>query len=120
MKALSIRQPWAYRILHEGKDVENRKWFTRQRGLVLLHAGVGVDAEDREEVLEAKLPLGGIVGIMRIVDCVRSMDSEWFFGPYGFVIRDARPLDLIPCKGALGFFDVPPDVLAVVQADLSA
>lgn len=24
MRALSIRQPWAWRILHEGKDVENR------------------------------------------------------------------------------------------------
>ena len=26
MKALSIRQPWAYAILHMGKRVENREF----------------------------------------------------------------------------------------------
>ena len=28
MKALSIRQPWAWAILHAGKDIENRDWRT--------------------------------------------------------------------------------------------
>ncbi len=30
-RALSIRQPWAWAILHAGKDVENRRWknYTR-------------------------------------------------------------------------------------------
>lgn len=32
MKALSIRQPWAWLILHAGKDIENRVWQTRFRG----------------------------------------------------------------------------------------
>ncbi len=102
--ALSIRQPWAHRILHEGKDVENRSWPTRFRGPVLIHAGKGVDPEDRAEVKRLGLPLGGIVGVMEIVGCVNQMDSEWYFGPWGFVIRNARPLDFIPCRGALGFF----------------
>lgn len=26
--ALSIRQPWAWAILHAGKDIENRDWHT--------------------------------------------------------------------------------------------
>ena len=47
----------------------------------------------------------------RIVDCVSSMDSRWFFGKYGFELRDAFPVDLIPCKGALGFFKPPQEAL---------
>ena len=38
-KVLSIRQPWAWLILHGGKDVENRNWATKVRGRVLIHAG---------------------------------------------------------------------------------
>jgi hypothetical protein len=38
VKVLTIRQPWAHAILHLGKDVENRSWRTRYRGLLLIHA----------------------------------------------------------------------------------
>ncbi len=102
--ALSIRQPWPNRIFFEGKDVENRDWPTRFRGMVLVHAGKTVDPEDRDEARDKNMPLGGIVGIMEIVDCVTVMDSPWFFGEYGFVIKNARPLKFLPCRGALGFF----------------
>ncbi len=111
--ALSIRQPWCHRILFEGKDVENRDWPTRFHGPVLIHASKGVDPEDRDEVREKEMPLGGIVGVMSISGCVTAMNSEWFFGRYGFVISKAVPLKFIPCKGALGFFNpgVDPAIL---------
>jgi len=38
IKALTIRQPWAFAILNLGKDVENRSWRTRHRGPLLIHA----------------------------------------------------------------------------------
>jgi hypothetical protein len=38
MKAISIRAPWAWAILHAGKDVENRTWPTNVRGTVAIHA----------------------------------------------------------------------------------
>jgi len=110
-KALSIRQPWCHYILHDGKDVENRDWKTEFRGEVLIHASKGVDAEDRDFVRLHDMPLGGIVGIMEIVDCVTEMDSRWFFGRYGFVIRNARPIPFIPCVGALSFFTPDPTKL---------
>lgn len=112
MKALSIRQPWAWRIIHEGKDIENRCWPTRFRGTFLIHAAKGVDAEDRDEVRATSMPLGGIVGMADIVDCVSGSDSPWFFGPYGFVLENVRPLPFIPCKGALSFFT--PDITGAV------
>lgn len=115
IRALSIRQPWCHRILYEGKDIENRDWPTRFRGLVLIHASLKIDC-DREEVHAKDMPLGGIVGVMRITDCVSDSTSPWFFGAYGFVITEARPLRFVPCKGALGFFRPAIDLSDLQQA----
>ena len=116
--AISIRQPYPWHILFDGKDVENRNWPTKFRGLVLIHASKGV--EDRALVKAKNMPLGGIVGVMEIVDCVTQMDSDWFFGEYGFVIRNARPLPFVPCKGMLGFFKPDIDFAALEAADHEA
>ena len=122
MRALSIRQPWAWHILNSGKDVENRNWPTKFRGRVLVHAAKGctkAEYEDGNDPLWATggptielppltdLDRGGIVGSVEIVDCVAVSDSPWFCGAFGFVLRDPRPLPFVPWKGALGFFDVP-------------
>lgn len=122
MKAISIRQPWSWRIINNGKDIENRNWPTKFRGPVLLHAAKGVDPLDREEVREENMPLGGIVGWCEITDCVTESDSPWFFGKYGFVLDNVRPLPFIPCKGALGFFtpDIRDTVIDMhINAELS-
>lgn len=119
--AISVRQPWAWLILHAGKDIENRTWPTRFRGRVAIHASKGMTRQEYEDamnwiVLNARLALdfrepkmeelqrGGIVGEVNIVDCVTASKSPWFVGEYGFVLRDARPLPFLPCKGSLGFF----------------
>ncbi len=118
-KALSIRQPWAWAILHAGKDIENRTWATSFRGPVCIHAsqGVGGWGEWDEAVafielgrghvppLRSMITKGGIIGTAEIVDCVTASNSPWFFGPYGFVLRNVQPVEFIPVKGALGFFD---------------
>lgn len=111
-RALSIQQPWAWLIVNGFKDVENRDWPTRIRGWVGVHAGKKIDRDGiafiRERFPQIELPetfeTGGIVGRVRIVDCVQDMDSPWFFGDYGFVLADAEPLPFMPCRGALGFF----------------
>lgn len=38
MKAISVRSPWWWFIVHGLKDVENRNWPTHFRGKVLIHA----------------------------------------------------------------------------------
>lgn len=42
MKALSIRQPWAWLIANGYKDIENRSWRTNYRGPVLIHASAAM------------------------------------------------------------------------------
>lgn len=120
MKALSVRQPWAWAIIHAGKPVENRTWKTKIRGEILIHASKTFDHEGyywiKENCRELSIgPFdipkpndflkGGMIGIATLVSCVQSHPNPWFFGPYGFVFEDPRPIDFIPCPGKLGFFD---------------
>ena len=115
-----------------GKPVENRDWPTKMRGRVLLHAGKWWKQDEIEDDwstilwmaksdgIEIRLPhmgqikmaAGCLVGSVEIVDCVTEHPSAFFVGKYGFALRNpvAFPMP-IPCKGALGFFDVPDDVL---------
>jgi hypothetical protein len=75
-----------------------------------------MDREDYEDIRNywpnvplppiEKLERGGIVGQCEIVGCVTQSESRWFFGPYGFVIQNAKPLPFKPLPGKLGFFDV--------------
>lgn len=120
IKALSIKQPYPHHIFHNGKDVENRDWPTKGRGWVICHAGVSKSELDMTDPEEAAMPRGGVVGLIRITDCVQAMDSEWFFGKYGFVIGEALPIPLVPCRGMLGFFALAPDVLEAVAAHVRA
>ena len=73
------------------------------------------------------LPRGGIVGRWRIVDVAlprgmrrvgrelvpheRKGDRWHMPEKTGLLVEDARAVPFVPCKGALGFFRVPDDVL---------
>jgi hypothetical protein len=127
-KALAVMQPWAWLLVNGYKDVENRTWRRNSRGPVLIHASKKIDAEANAALLDGlhpvtgepcdaaldyilaakagKIELGGIVGVVEIVDCVSESDSPWFVGPFGFVVERARPLPFHPGKGALSFFPV--------------
>ncbi len=48
---------------------------------------------------------GCIVGIVDVVDCVEWHDSDWFNGPFGWVLANPRVLKPCPCKGKLGLFE---------------
>lgn len=119
MKALSIRQPWAWLIIHAGKDIENRSWHTKFRGRFLVHAAKGLTGAELVRALnfceERGLPMpdlcdlqrGGIIGSVELVDSVDHSDSPWYVGQKGFLLRDPKPLPFMPLKGQLQFFDVP-------------
>lgn len=65
MKALSIRQPWAWAILHAGKRVENRDWQHVPRAMIgetfLLHAAKGCTQDEYFEAARSMRfgPLSG-------------------------------------------------------------
>jgi len=126
MKAITIRQPWAWAIFHAGKDVENRSWKTVLRERVAIHAGAGMTRAEYEDgcksILKRKPKLkipayeelvrGAIVGTVEIVDCVEKSNSSWHAKKQiGFVLAHPKKLsDPIAYKGTLKFWDVPKNI----------
>jgi len=122
MKIISIRQPWAALIVSGIKDVENRTWPTRYRGQLLIHASKEPDDTSTDDIerrfgvrLPQELPLGGIVGVTEIVNCVRPHSSTWYApGCYGFVLANSRSLPFVRWKGALSLRDAPAELLTTL------
>src|SRR5262249_5833572 len=87
LRILSIRQPWAYLIANGDKDIENRSWRTKYRGLFLIHASLALDRDGcrAQKLLAEDMETGGGVGMAEIVDCVTYHPSKWFRGHYGIV-----------------------------------
>ena len=123
MKVIVVRQPWAWLIVNGFKDIENRTWATRYRGPLLIQASARRPTEREMEEFRhlagkrrIKLPeefdLGGIVGIVRIDDCVSRSKSKWFEGPVGWVLSKPKKLPFIPLKGQLGLFNPTRQVVA--------
>jgi hypothetical protein len=152
MPCLAIRQPWAWAIFHSGKDIENRTRSTRYRGPLLILASKNClvrewmdfynrmhDPEDPMCELTSrsgglpeleKLPRGGIVGIVDLVDCVSgpTVLNRWYAGEsvwsesketmvrnYGLRLANPRPLPFTRCTGRLGIFDVDTDAIGLSQ-----
>lgn len=124
MKALTIREPWVTCILQYDKRIENRNWRLpqgMQGKTIAIHTAKKVDkasyaaanalAGVNLRMARPILPLGCIVATARIVKCVSKSPDKWFFGPYGFVLDEIKPLvHPLAVRGALGFWNVPPDV----------
>lgn len=132
-KALSIRQPWAWAIINEGKSIENRSRRFNYRGPICIHASLYKPRPhdyqacfDVLDTIHGNLTMlevarqqgrqasaytshdsarGYIIGTATIVDCVDTHDSPWFFGPWGLVLADVKPVEHIPVRGRLGLFD---------------
>jgi hypothetical protein len=119
MRALSIRQPWAWAICKAGKDIENRTWKPPSNIIgqtIALHVSKREDLNgyDLLRALNINLgcprwgQLGKIVGICSITAIITTSDSPWFRGPYGWKIEGLRLLSSpILCSGRLGLWKLP-------------
>ena len=116
MKALSIRQPWAYLIAQGEKTVECRTWRTAHRGPLLICASARpAGLFDFGDGQIAELPGGVAVATVDMLDCVP-------FGPehvepagfdkmpdrpcFAWILANARTIAPFPVKGRLGLFEV--------------
>lgn len=164
MRAITLKQPWAYAVCHLGKQIENRDkrpplGLIRQR--VAIHAGLASDDSaltrmfDRGIVLTpdghspSNAPRGCVVATARLVGygvylddkdstrrglmirqsdlddedhtatlavCTREQIKRWYIeGNVAHVYDDVCVLpEPVPCKGALGYWQLPADVEAEV------
>ena len=121
--AISVRQPYAWAIIHGDKDVENRSQraalqFKPAVGArLLIHASkrmtadeyavavafmakLGVRRPQREE-----LQFGGVIGSVFVRDIVSRSDSPWFRkSATALLFGDARPEPFMPVRGQTGLF----------------
>jgi hypothetical protein len=119
VKALSIRQPWAWAIVKGHKTIENRTWATSYRGPLLIHASKSIDPHGMDRLAKHaravgfKLPLldelefGGVVGRCELLDVVEKSRSRWFKGPKGWLLAAATQLSFRPLAGQVRLFDIP-------------
>lgn len=144
LKALSLKQPFAWLIANGYLLVDDRSWGTQYRGPILIHASKGlyeayyhyikthtdIPIPDKD-----KLEYGGVVGMAKLIFCGKpnqlpaAMNREYSAhfshvpqGYYGFLFADATPLPLMPGPGKLGIFEIDIDKLLaappVAQSEL--
>ena len=128
VKALTIRQPWAWATIYGGKDVENRRWKTAYRGPLLVHAGMDADPDGPEFVLwtmadpqgyaqprAAWDARGAIIGLVFLADILTDSPSRWAIpGWYHWMLEFPHPIDPpVPHRGRPGLWT---PAGAVVQA----
>ena len=120
MKALTVRQPWAWYITEGRKRYETRSWYTRYRGTLAIHAGK--NAKDMARAGITGLPLGAVVCAVQLVACHRTEDlqditeeerslGDFSPGRYAWELRDVVVFDQpVPARGSLGFWDWTPPI----------
>jgi hypothetical protein len=129
LPAISIRQPWAWAILHAGKDCENRTWGMPDHYIntpILIHASKRIDKEAVIHLLRLgfkvpeKMEIGGIVGVTEFSMtgfCGSCKWADFDNDMHHWIIERERtkPLPFFPCPGRLGFFrvDYPHELEAV-------
>lgn len=102
MRALSIRQPWAWMIIHGGKWIENRTWYTAVRGYFLVHASATCTKAEYEHALDWAYEVAEDERSFAIPG-VEELGGPWtkFIPPreeleYGGIIGVARLHDVLP------------------------
>ncbi|WP_031011747.1 hypothetical protein [Streptomyces sp. NRRL F-5727] len=131
MRAITIRQPWATRIL-AGKTPENRPAHWPWRGWVLIHAGKAKpdpallrDPLVATAIRGRELHRGAVIGVARLTACHLAQGPEHCTRPwahrdaYHLVLDDVRELPLqVPATGALPAWRPAPELVAQVLQQL--
>jgi hypothetical protein len=132
LRAVTLRRPWGWAVVHAGKPVENRTWATSYRGQLLIHQGQGSDrdaaawfppltqaiAEDPDSSL-IWAP-GVILGVVTLTGCHHAepgcCTSRWAMPEqWHWMFTDSWSLvEPVPARGALQLWIPGPDLLAAV------
>lgn len=130
--AITVRQPWAWAILHAGKDVENRPWAPTYRGPVWIHASANQErlwvpgAGDVHELYARawrfhgeRIPYGCIIGRVTITgvhhadECPAGGCSTWA-APDQYHLQLADPITLehpVKTRGKLRLWNPGADLI---------
>lgn len=132
MKALTVRQPWAWAIFNGGKDVENRGFrpISLARGeRIAIHSSMSIEGYgDAEGAVRRimrrgarRLPAmlyGHVIGTVRVLGWVDDSPSPWAqSGKRHWLLDDPQPLaEPIEVRGSLGLWTLPREAEETVVA----
>lgn len=132
LRGLTLWQPWAWAVIHAGKDIENRLWAPPRDAIgcwTAIHASSRFDgpyeAQSRAQIESRagvrvpgpeRLERGVILGLARLVGEVEATcSSPWYAGPgtpaepnHGWRFLEPIPLERpFRCPGARGLWPLP-------------
>ena len=84
MRALTVQQPWAWAIIHGGKDIENRTQAWSYRGPLAIHTSRQESAEGYADCRAitgnapgpSQIVLGALIGVVDLIDAHVSTGLE--------------------------------------------
>lgn len=156
VRALTLWQPWASLIAIDAKRIETRSWETKYRGWLLIHAASRFQVEERNLAYNrepfrtvlgsagllpagerpathvVRMPLGAVVAVARLQDCIRCDEDperlaehgaahEFSFGGYtpgryAWLLSEVRPLpESIPASGGQRLWRPSAELVAAVS-----
>lgn len=120
MKAISIKQPWAWAIANGHKTIETRTWPTKYRGEILI---VASKAPDRivmqrfkdifgDEIL-SQMEYGKAIATAKIVGCKlmtkadeKGAMCDIYDRAWSWRLENVQKIDTFDVKGRLGIYEV--------------
>ncbi len=120
MKALNVRQPWAWMIACGYKTIETRTWSTKYRGDILIVASKKRMSKVTEKAFIEntgyrlfEIEYGAGICVADLFDC-RIMTGEdeplaccdLYKGAFAWYLRNIRHISPFPVKGRLGLYDI--------------
>jgi hypothetical protein len=128
LPVITVRQPYASLIVMGVKDIENRSWPTRYRGVLGIHAGTILAKDIPPSVKNhfpggegyEDLPRGALLGTVTLVECDRGPHpSPWAIpGQWHWQLADAAQFEApYACKGARGLWhlELGPDLIKALR-----
>ena len=141
---LTVLQPYATKIAHRLKPVENRTWCPPKYlagNLFAVHAGVNRRYVERDDATPHVY--GAVIAVARLVGYAHLTDrglhrmrakghdaaafdawessgfAEYFTGPFGWTLADVHALEEpVPCRGLQGLWRLPADVRERVEIQM--
>lgn len=130
MKALSVKNPYAYLICAGLKDIENRSRITNRRGRILIHSTAkpyntqvtqvltpeqfeSLPFQEQQLLLQNTFTYSAIIGEVEIVDCIKNSSSIWAIpGQYHWVLKNPIIYKeaILNVKGALSLWNYDKEI----------
>ena len=121
MKAISIKQPWAWAIAYGHKTIETRTWYTKYRGPILIVASKLPDKPmleylkmETKGVITGQLEYGKAIATAKIVDC-RPMTKadedaalcDTYEKAHSWLLENVEQIKPFDVTGQMGIYEVP-------------